>query len=130
MSQPSTPMRGARAKSEAGLTFNVYVTVTFQQLSQIHWRFYQPLNWAWLGWVRRKTHSVVWGLMEQRGTTCDNFKWLYSHISQITYHIAVRWTSIQLHYTIHDSNSLYTPCAQRRHCFQLVSNIFFYFILN
>ena len=79
------------------------VTVTFQQLPQVHWGFYQPLNWAWLAWVRRKTHSVVWGLMEQRGTTGDNFKQLYSHISQITYHITVTWTSIQLHYTTHDS---------------------------
>ena len=36
--------------------------------------------------------------MEERGTTGDNFKQLYSHISQITYHITVTWTSIQLHY--------------------------------
>ena len=60
------------------------VTVTFQQLPQVHWGFYQPLNWAWLAWVRRKTHSVVWGLMEQRGTTDDNFKQLYSLRSHIT----------------------------------------------
>ena len=69
----------------------------------------------------RKTHSVIWGLMEQRGTTDDNFKQLYSHISQIRYHITVIWTSynwtspftftllqlhLQLHYnslTTHDS---------------------------
>ena len=31
--------------------------------------------------------------MEQRGTTGDSFKQLYSHISQITYHITVTWTS-------------------------------------
>ena len=75
------------------------VTATFQQLPQVHWGFYQPLNWAWLAWVRRTTHGVVWGLMEQRGTTDDNFKQLYSHLSQITYHITVTWTSMQLHYT-------------------------------
>ena len=40
---------------------DVLVTVTFQQLPQVHWGFYQPLNWAWLAWVRRKTHSVIWG---------------------------------------------------------------------
>ena len=65
------------------------VTVTFQQLPQKHWGFYQSLNWAWLAWVRRKTHSVIWWLMEQTGTTGNNFKQLYSHISQITYHITV-----------------------------------------
>ena len=75
------------------------VTFTFQQLHQVHWAFYQPLNWACLAWVRKKTHSVVWGLMEQRGTTDNNSKQLYSQISQITYHITVTWTSIQLHYT-------------------------------
>ena len=86
-------------QSSKGRTYVLTVTVTFQQLPQVLWGFYQPLNWAWLAWVRRKTHSVVWGLMEQRGTTDDNFKQLYSHISQITYHITVTWTSIQLHYT-------------------------------
>ena len=72
----------------------------FLATAQVHWGFYQPLNWAWLAWVRRKTHSVVWGLMEKRGTTADNFKQLYSHISQITYHSITQLMT-------HDSTSLW-----------------------
>ena len=74
------------------------VKVTFQQLPQVHWGFYQPLNWAKLAWVRRKTHSVVWGLLEQRGTTDDNFKQLYSHIS---HHSHMDFNTTPLHKT-HD----------------------------
>ena len=80
----------------------LYVTVTFQQLPQVHWGFYQPLNWIWLAWVRRKTHSVVWGLMEQRGSTGDNFKELYSHISHHS-HMDFNTTPLQFHYLTHDS---------------------------
>ena len=74
------------------------MTVTFQQVPHVHWGFYQPLNWAWLACVRRKTQSVVWGLMKHREATGENFKQLYSNISHVTYHITVTWTSIQLHY--------------------------------
>ena len=93
--------------------FKILMPVTFQQLPQEHWGFYQPLNWVWLAWVWRKTHSAVW---EQRGTTGDNFKQLYSHRSHIKSqsHGLVNTTSL------HNS----WLCAQRRHCFQLDSKHF------
>ena len=34
------------------------VTIPLELLPQVHWGFDQPLNWAWLAWVRRNRHII------------------------------------------------------------------------